>query len=117
MRFASVPLGLVPLLACLTAGSALACDVKSLKLEELIATKKEFRESANAQTVHDLRTLRDAAVILEARKFPAECERLIAIVKSLAGDPDRAIEQSGDTDEEKAEAIEETREPKAKTAK
>ena len=71
------------------------------------------RHAANAQAVRDLRTLRDAAIILESYKFEPECERLVAIVKQLAADPDKAIEQSGDTDEDKAEAVERTRQPKA----
>lgn len=90
-----------------------ACDVTSLKLEQEIADKKELQEAANAQTVRDLRTLRDAAIVLDAFKFEPECERLVAIVKQLTAHPEKTIERGGDTDEEKAEEIEEAREPKA----
>lgn len=92
-----------------------ACDVKGAQLEEAIASKSELQEAANKQTVRDLRTLRDAAIVLEARKFEAECERLLAIVKTLAGNPEKAIEQ-GDTDEDKAESLVEARKPKPSVA-
>ncbi len=110
------------LAACLTlcAWSAPAyagCDVAGLKLEDAIAAKSELREDANAQTVRDLRTLRDAAIVLDSYKFGPECERLVAIIRTLTADPEKTIEQSGDTDEEKAEAIEETREPKVPAEK
>lgn len=101
----------------MTASASAACDVKGAKLEEAIAGKSELREAANAQTVRDLRTLRDAAIVLDAFKYPAECERLVAIVKALAGNPDKAIEQGGDTDEGKADSLEEAREPKAPAIK
>ena len=90
-----------------------ACNVQDAKIEEAIAGKKELREKANVQAVRDLRTLRDAAIVLDSFKYEAECERLVAIVKTLAADPQKAIEQSGDTDEDKAEAVEAAREPKA----
>ncbi|WP_246154053.1 photosystem reaction center subunit H [Methylobacterium oryzihabitans] len=100
-----------------TAEPGKGCDVVGLRLEDEIARKPELRESANAQTVRDLRTLRDAAIILDAHKRPAECARLVAILRELVADPDRTIEQGGDTDEEKAETIEEAREPKAPAPK
>ncbi|WP_336488182.1 photosystem reaction center subunit H [Methylobacterium nigriterrae] len=108
----------IPALALIIlAGAAeAACDVKGAKLEEAIAQKSELRETANKQTVRDLRTLRDAAIILDAYRYGAECERLIEIVKALAANPDKAIEQGGDTDEEKAENLEEAREPKLPAA-
>ncbi len=97
-----------------TTGTAKAvCDVKGAKLEEAIAGKSELRESANKQAVRDLRTLRDAAIILETYKYEPECTRLVDIIKTLAANPEKAIEQSGDTDEEKAEDLMEAREPKA----
>jgi hypothetical protein len=47
-------------------GPALAgCPVDDAKVEKAIATKPEFRNRAKAQVVRDLRTLRDAAVVLE----------------------------------------------------
>ncbi|GJE56282.1 MULTISPECIES: photosystem reaction center subunit H [Methylobacterium] len=100
------------LLASGVAASA-ACDVKGLKLEDEIADKKELQKSANEQTVRDLRTLRDAAIVLDAFKFEPECERLVVILKQLTAHPVKTIERGGDTDEEKAEEIEEAREPKA----
>lgn len=97
-----------------TAGSAsAACDVKGARLEEAIAGKTELREVANKQTVRDLRTLRDAAIVLDTYKYEPECERLMAIIKVLAANPEKTIEQGGDTDEDKAEDLMEAREPKA----
>ncbi|AWN42105.1 photosystem reaction center subunit H [Methylobacterium durans] len=104
-------LTLLPLLLLAVPAEA-ACDIKGIGLEDQIAKKSELRESANKQTVRDLRTLRDAAIVLDAYKYGAECERLVEIVKALAANPEKAIEQGGDTDEEKAESVEETREPK-----
>ena len=92
-----------------------ACDVKGAQIEEGIAAKKELREDANAQTVRDLRTLRDAAIVLETYKFPGECEVLLGIAKSLLSNPDKTIVQGGNTDEDEAESLVEAREPKAKT--
>jgi hypothetical protein len=103
-------LALFPVLLAGTAQAA--CDVKGAKLEETIARKNTLREGANSQTVRDLRTLRDAAIVLDAYKYGPECERLLEIVKALVANPDKAIEQGGDTDEEKAESVEEAREPK-----
>ncbi|WP_457105069.1 photosystem reaction center subunit H [Methylobacterium sp. P5_C11] len=89
-----------------------ACDVKGAQIEEAIAKKSALREDANAQMVRDLRTLRDAAIVLETYKFPGECEVLLGIVRSLLANPSKTIEQGGDTDEEKAEDLIEAREPK-----
>lgn len=94
-------------------GAPAACDVKGAKLEEAIAGKSELREAANKQTVRDLRTLRDAAIVLETYKYEAECARLVTIVRALAANPEKTIERGGDTDEEKAEDLMEAREPKA----
>lgn len=106
-------------LALALAGAALparaACDVKGAQIEEAIAAKSELREDANAQLVRDLRTLRDAAIVLETYKFPGECENLLGIAKSLLANPSQTIEQGGDTDEEKAEGLIEAREPKGTT--
>ena len=109
---------LLAALALLTVctGAASACDVKAAKLEEAIAAKSQLREAANKQTVRDLRTLRDAAIVLETYQFGSECERLVEIVKTLAANPAKTIERGGDTDEDKAEEVLETREPKAPPA-
>ena len=87
------------------------CGVADRKLEHAISRKAELRQSANAQVVRDLRTLREAAMILDANKHRAECRRLVAVVRELAADPKRAIETSSDTDEDKAEALDKTRRP------
>ncbi|MEE7449290.1 photosystem reaction center subunit H [Methylobacterium radiotolerans] len=105
-------IGLALVAAVAASPARAACDVKGAQIEEAIAKKSELREDANAQLVRDLRTLRDAAIVLETYKFPGECEVLLGIVRSLLANPGKTIEQSGDTDEEKAEDLIEAREPK-----
>ncbi len=106
-------------LLCLTLGTLTtpgaafaACDVQGAKIEEQIAAKAELQKDANAQTVRDLRTLRDAAIVLETYKYPGECEVLLGIARTMLADPGRTIEQGGDTDEDKAETLVEARKPK-----
>jgi len=94
------------------AGAMAACDVKGARIEEQIAAKPELQKDANTQTVRDLRTLRDAAIVLETYKYPGECEVLLGIARSLLTDPAKTIEQGGDTDEDKAETLVEARKPK-----
>ena len=85
------------------------CGVTKLKLDKAILPHSELRTTENAQVARDLRTLREAAVILDAKKHTTECRRLVAVVRGLVANPDRAVETSGDTDEDKAEVIYETR--------
>ena len=93
------------------------CGVTDLKLEQAISRKTELCQSANVQIVRDLRTLREAAIILDANKHRAECRRLVAVVRELAADPKRAIETSSDTDEDKAEVLDKTRRRKTAALK
>ena len=93
------------------------CGVADLNLEQAISRKAELHQSANAQVVRDLRTLREAAMILHANKHRAECRRLVAVVRELAADPKRAIETSSDTDEDKAEALDKMRRPRTAALK
>ena len=93
------------------------CGVTDLKLEQAIARHDELRQSANVQVVRDLRTLREAAMILDANRHPAECQRLVAVVRELVADPKRAIETSGDTDEDKAEVLDKMRRQKTAALK
>jgi hypothetical protein len=93
------------------------CGVTDLKLEQAIARHDELRQSANAQVVRDLRTLREAALILDANQHPAECQRLVTVVRELVADPKRAIETSSDTDEDKAEVLDKTRRQKTAALK
>ena len=62
--------------------------------------------------MRDLRTLRDAAIVLETYKFPGECESLLGIAKVAPRQSDKTIEQGGDTDEDKADSQHEARKPK-----
>ena len=43
----------------------------------------------------------------------AVCAQVLAVLRGLTANPEQAIDQSGDTDEEKAEAVEKARTPKA----
>src|SRR5215210_5510985 len=93
------------------------CGVTDLKLEQAISRQSELRQSANVQVVRDLRTLREAALILDANKHPAECQRLVTVVREFISDPKRAIETSSDTDEDKAEVLDKTRRQKTAALK
>jgi hypothetical protein len=93
------------------------CRVTDLKLEQAISQDSKLRQGANAQVVRDLRTLREAAIILDANKHTAECQRLVAVVRELVADPKRTIEISSDTDEDKAEVLDKTRRPKTAALK
>ena len=98
--------------ALVVTGPALAgCPVADAAVEKAIATKPEFRDRANAQVVRDLRILRDAAVVLDAYKHDGACKRVVAVLNTLAANPERTLE-AGDTDEGKAEAVEKARKPK-----
>ena len=103
---------LTSICALVITGSALAdCPVvDAAKTEKVIASKPEFRDGANAQVVRDLRTLRDAAVVLDAYEQDGACKRVVAVLNTLASHPERALE-SGDTDEGKAEEVEKARKP------
>ncbi|KMO09904.1 hypothetical protein, partial [Methylobacterium platani] len=103
--------------APVAAAPSAACDIVGLKLEDVIARSPALQKPANEQAVRDLRTLRDAAVILDAYKHPKVCAQVLTVLRGLAADPERAIDQGGDTDEEKAEAVEQARKPKAPEVK
>lgn len=95
-----------------TCTSFAACPLDSAKkVESVIASKPKFRETANAQVVRDLRTLRDAAVILDAYDHDRACTQVAAALDQLSSSPDRAL-SVGDNDETKAEEIEKARKPK-----
>ncbi len=88
------------------------CRIGAAKLEQTIATNPELREGANAQTVRNLRTLQEAAIVLQSYKRESACVQVMAALKTLAADPERAI-ASGDTDEDRAEALDKVRARKA----
>jgi hypothetical protein len=96
----------------LTGPALAACPVADAKVEKAIASKPKLREKANTQIVRDLRTLRDAAVVLDAYEQDGACRKVVAVLNTLTADPERALEV-GDTDEGKAEAVERARKPKA----
>src|ERR687897_2915471 len=110
MRAAHVVL--TSICALVVTGPALAdCPVVDAgRTEKRLASKPEFRDGANAQVVRDLRTLRDAAVVLDAYEQDGACKRVVAVLNTLASHPERALE-AGDTDEGKAEEVEKARKP------
>ena len=89
-----------------------ACPVTDTKVENAIATKPELRDKTNAQLVRDLRTLRNAAIVLDAYEQDGACKQVVAVLNTFVANPKRALE-AGDTDESKAEAVERARKPKA----
>ena len=93
------------------------CRVTDLNLEQAISRQAEPRQSANVQVVRDLRTLREAALILDANQHTAECQRLVTVMRELMADPKRAIETSSDTGEDKAEALDKTHRPRTAALK
>src|SRR5215217_2900782 len=60
------------------------CGGTDLKLEQAISQDSTLRQSANAQVVRDLRTLREAALILDANKHTAECQRVVTTLRTSA---------------------------------
>ena len=103
---------LTSICALFITGPALAdCPViDAAKTQTALAAKPEFRDGANAQVVRDLRTLRDAAVVLDAYEQDGACKRVVAVLNTLASHPERTLE-AGDTDEGKAEEVEKARKP------
>src|SRR3954463_16001806 len=72
------------------------CGVTDFNLEQEISRKVELRQRANSQVVRDLRTFGESALILDANKHTAECQRLVGVVRELVVDPKRTIETSSD---------------------
>jgi hypothetical protein len=109
----ALPVTFAFLATLVVANPALAgCPVNKTKVEKVIASKPELRDGAGAQVARDLRILRDAAIVLDAYEHNGACKRVVAVLNTLASNPERALEV-GDTDEDKAEAIERARKPKA----
>ena len=90
MRATSIILASVCALA-LTGRALAGCPVADAKIEKAIATKPEFRDTANAQVVRDLRILRDAAVVLDAYEHEGACKRVVAVLNTLASNPERTL--------------------------
>jgi hypothetical protein len=111
MRAAHLVLSSICALVVTSSARANCPVVDAAKTEKALATKPEFRDGANAQVVRDLRTLRDAAVVLDAYEQDGACKRVVAVLNTLASHPERALE-AGDTDEGKAEEVEKARKPR-----
>jgi hypothetical protein len=77
---------MVVLISAFGATEALAdCQVADARLEEAIQQNPRLRGPANSQAVHDLRSLRDAAITLGSYGRHEDCERLLAIANSSRG--------------------------------
>jgi len=99
------------LIGAVGATQALAeCEIADARLEEAIQKNPRLRGPANSQSVHDLRSLRDAAFTLRSYGRHEDCERLLANIRELiAGPPMGSL---GDNDEEEADKQDAAREPK-----
>jgi len=86
------------------------CQIADAKLEEAILQRPELRGVANRQTVRDLRSLRDAAIILASYGRDDDCERLLSNIRELLAGP--PLDTLGGNDEEKADKQINAREPK-----
>ena len=79
---------LLALAAVLVASEAAAqCNISDAKLEEAILLKPELRDQSNRQIVSDLRTLRDAALILWSYDRQDDCSRILANIRELLASP------------------------------
>ena len=91
---------LLTLAAVLLASEAAAqCNISDAKLEEAILLKPELRDQSNQQIVSDLRTLRDAALILWSYDRQDDCSRILANIRELLASPSIGELGSGDEDE------------------
>jgi sporulation protein YlmC with PRC-barrel domain len=84
-----------------TSEVAAQCNISDAKLEEAILLKPELRDRANRQIVSDLRTLRDAALILWSYDRQDDCNRVLANIRELLASP--SIGALGNNDEDEAD--------------
>ncbi|HEY8579362.1 MAG TPA: photosystem reaction center subunit H [Beijerinckiaceae bacterium] len=97
--------------ACLVAAESFAaCPVEKVPVETAIAKSPDLR-GPNTQVARDMRTLRDAAVVLDALEQDGACKQVVSVLKKITDEPARAL-AAGDNDEERAEKIEASRKPK-----
>ena len=82
----ATPIVLAALGALVVANPArAACPVADAKVEKAIATKPKLRGGAGAQVARDLRTLRDAAVVLDTYENESVCKTCIASAVAHSG--------------------------------
>jgi hypothetical protein len=86
------------------------CQIADAKLEEAILQKPSLRGQAHRREVKDLRSLRDAALILRTYGRHEDCKRLLANIRELIAGP--PMGDLGDNDEEEATKQMDAREPK-----
>jgi hypothetical protein len=95
--------------AALTTPSLAECNLVDAQLEEAIAQKPELRAPENHQMVRDLRTLRDAALILWAYGRQEDCERLLSNIRELVNAT--SMNALGNNDEDEIDQQMAAREP------
>ncbi len=93
-------LGAAALASSSTVASA-TCNISDAKLEHAIQTDPKLRAPANRQMVRDLRSLRDAALVLWSYGRHDDCERLLANIRELVSAP--AMGEMGNSDEDEAD--------------
>jgi sporulation protein YlmC with PRC-barrel domain len=110
MACARLPIAIALLsVLCITAASA-ECQIADAQLEEAILKSPNLRGRANRQAVRDLRSLRDAALILRSYGRHDDCERVLGNIRELlAGPPMGSL---GDSDEDEADKQIAAQEPK-----
>src|SRR3954465_8368973 len=86
------------------------CQIADAKLEEAVLQSPTLRGPGNRQAVRDLRSLRDAALILRSYGRHADCERLLGNIRELIAGP--SMGTLGDNDEEAAEKQMDAQAPK-----
>ena len=77
------------------------CQIADAKLEEAILKSPNLHGVINGPAVRDLRSLRDAALILRSYGRHEDCERLLANIRELISGP--PMGSLGDNDEDEAE--------------
>ncbi len=77
------------------------CNISDAQLEEAVLKSPDLRDPANRYLVHDLRTLRDAALLLWSYGLHDDCERVLGNIRQLIAAP--AMGQLGNSDEGEAD--------------
>jgi hypothetical protein len=77
------------------------CNISDAQLEEAVLKSPELRNPENRYLVRDLRTLRDAAILLWSYGLHEDCERVLGNIRQLIAAP--AMGQLGNNDEDDAD--------------
>ena len=92
--------------------------MKALPVLSFVVGALAFCSSAEAKTLqHGIASCYGPGFHGRRTANGEKCQRLVTVVRELVADPQRAIETSSDTDEDKAEALDKTRRPKTAALK